>query len=396
VFLSLTLICLLWAGLHFYVLSRLLSIPFIAHHVPARLLIPAVILLGASYIVSRVLEHNGIDGLSHVLEIVGSYWVGAFFLLFSTFLALDLCTGFGLWLRPQLPALRTVALVVALLMTTIALVQARRSPVVTEYEVALDGLPRDADGTVLVVASDMHLGALLGHRWASERAAQFESLRPDLLLLVGDIFEGDETTYPNWLPVLQRFRATHGVYVVTGNHEFYAGGAKIIDLFRRAGFHVLRDESIEPIPGLVLTGVDDVAFRGRAAHAVIMEKVLRQRPAGASVLLSHTPLETQRAASAGIGLMLSGHTHEGQIWPFTYLVKLAFPIISGRYRLQEMTAIVCRGTGTWGPRMRLFKRSEVLRITVRAKNGDECLDTRGARGETSSRRNPETTSAYRS
>jgi len=364
----LILICLLWAGLHFYVISRLLSIPFIANHVPAWLLIPVVILLGASYIVSRVFEHYGIDGLSHVLEIVGAYWVGAFFLLFSSFLFLDLCTGLGLWLRPQLPALRTIALSLALLLTLAALVQARRSPVVTEYEVALDGLAREADGTVLVVASDMHMGALLGHGWARERAAQFASLRPDILLLVGDIFEGEETTYPAWLPVLQQFRASHGVYVVTGNHEFYAGGAKIIDLFRRAGFHVLRDESVEAIPGLVLAGVDDVAFRGRATHAAILEKVLRQRPEGASILLSHTPVETQRAASAGIGLMLSGHTHEGQIWPFTYLVKLAFPILSGRYRVQDMTAIVCRGTGTWGPRMRLFKRSELLRITVRAKS----------------------------
>jgi uncharacterized protein len=365
---KLILICLLWAGLHIYVISRLLSIPFIAHHVPARLLIPAVILLGASYIVSLVLEHYSINGLARVLEIVGAYWVGAFFLLFATFLVFDLCTGFGLWLRPQLPALRTVAFILALLMTTIALVQAWRSPVVTEYEVVLDGLPREADGTVLVVASDMHMGVLLGHGWASERAAQFESLRPDLLLLVGDVFEGDETTYPDWLPVLRQFRASHGVYVVTGNHEFHAGGTKIIHLFRRAGFQVLRDESVEPIPGLVLTGVDDVAFRGRAAHAAILEKVLRQRPEGASVLLSHTPLEIQRAVSAGIGLMLSGHTHEGQIWPFTYLVKLAFPIISGRYRVQDMTAIVCRGTGTWGPPMRLFKRSELLRITVRAKS----------------------------
>lgn len=367
-FLPFILICLLWAGLHIYVIFQLLSIPFIAHYVPARLLIPVVILLGASYIVSRLLEHYGIDGFAHVLEIAGAYWVGVFFLLFSAFFVFDLVTGFGLWLRPQVPALRTVALILALLMTVVALIQARRSPVVTKYEVVLDGLPREADGSVLVVASDMHMGTLLGHGWARERAAQFESLRPDLLLLVGDIFEGDETTYPDWVPVLQQFHATHGVYTVTGNHEFYAGGTKIIDLFRRAGFHVLRDESIEPIPGLVLTGIDDVAFRGRPAHAAIMEKLLRQRPKGASVLLSHTPLETQRAASAGVGLMLSGHTHEGQIWPFTYLVKLAFPIISGRYRVQEMTAIVCRGTGTWGPPMRLFKRSELLRITVRAKS----------------------------
>jgi len=365
---SLILMCLLWAGLHCYVTLRLLSVPFIAHFVPAWLLIPAVILLGASYIVSRVLVRYGVRGFPRVLEIVGAYWAGVFFLLFSTFLALDVFTGFGLWLGPQLPELRTGAFVLALAMALVALVQARRAPVVTPYEVTLDGLPREADGTVLVVASDMHLGALLGHGWAGERSAQFESLHPDLLLLVGDIFEGDETAYPAWLPVLRQFRAAHGVYVVTGNHEFYAGGTKIIDLFRSAGFHVLRDESVEPIPGLVLTGVDDVAFRGRAAHAAILEKVLRQRPTGASVLLSHTPLETGRAASAGVGLMLCGHTHEGQIWPFTYLVKLAFPILSGRYRIQEMTAIVCRGTGTWGPRMRLFKRSELLRITVRTKN----------------------------
>ena len=366
----LILICLLWAGLHFYVVSRLLSIPSIAHHVPTWLLLPVVILLGASYIISVLLEPYGPDSLSHlshVLEIAGAYWVGAFFLLFSTFLFFDLCTAFGLWLRPQLPALRTSALMIALLTTIVALVQARRSPEVTDYEVTLDGLPREADGTILVVATDMHMGVLLGHDWATERAAQFDSLRPDLLLLVGDIFEGDEASYTIWLPVLQQFRARLGVYVVTGNHEFHAQGTKIVDLFRRADFHVLRDQSVEPIPGLILTGVDDVPFRGRAAHAEILQKVLRERPDGASILLSHTPVETQRAASAGVDLMLSGHTHEGQIWPFTYLVKLAFPIMSGRYRVKDMTAIVCRGTGTWGPRMRLFKRSELLRITVRAK-----------------------------
>jgi uncharacterized protein len=281
-----------------------------------------------------VLEHYSIDGLSHVLEIVGAYWVGAFFVLFSTFLAFDLCTGIGLWLRPQLPALRTVAFILALLMTIIALVQARRSPVVTEYEVVLDGLPREADGTVLVVASDMHLGVMLGHRWASERAAQFESLRPDLLLLVGDIFEGDETTYADWLPILQQFSATHGVYVVTGNHEFYAGGAKIIDLFRRAGFHVLRDESIEPIPGLVLTGVDDIAFRGRAAHAAIMEKVLRKRPIGGSVALTHSARNTASSQR---------WRRPHALWPHPRRTDLAFHLSREACLPDDIGALSCAG-----------------------------------------------------
>lgn len=366
-------ILLLWAVLNVYVFFRLFSVPVIAHHVPPALFIPVAIVLAASYLVSALLEHYkitryGMSTLSHALEIVGSNWIGAFFLLFSTFLAFDLLTGFGLWLRPQLAALRTAALIIALLLTLVAMVQARRTPAVTEYEVTLDKLPQQAEGTVLVVASDLHLGVMIGRAWATKRAAQFNALRPDLLLLVGDIFEGDEASYANWLPVLQQFRAPHGVYAVTGNHEFYAGGAKIIDLMRSAGFHVLRDESVEPIPGLVLTGVDDPAFRGRAAHAEILERVLQQRPKGAGILLSHTPIETQRAASAAVGLMLSGHTHQGQIWPFVYIVRMVFPIVSGRHRVQNMTAIICRGTGTWGPRMRLFKRSELLRITLRARS----------------------------
>lgn len=362
------LFLLVWAGLHVYVLSRLLAISFIAHHVPAAILIAIVVFLGASYILSRVMERYAIGGASHLLEHVGAYWIGIFFLLFTTFFFVDLISGFGLWLRPELPTLRTWAFFAAVALALIALVQARRAPVVTEYDVALPQLPRSADGTVLVVASDMHLGSMLGHHWALERARQFDALDPDIILLVGDIFEGDQTTHADWLPVLQRIRAPQGVFLVTGNHEYYAGPEKIIDLLRRAGFRVLRDESAEPIPGLVITGVDDMAFRSRAEHIAAVDRTLRSRPPGATVFLTHTPVQSERAAQTGANLMLSGHTHEGQIWPFKYVVRAVFPLLAGRYDVGSMTAIVGRGTGTWGPRMRLWKRSELLKITLRASS----------------------------
>ena len=357
---------LLWAGLHVYVLFRLHSIPFIAHHIPTSVLISVGLFLGVSYIASRVLEHFDIDSISHVLEYIGANWVGVFFLIFVALFAVDAFTAFGYVFRDHLPLLRTYALAVAGALSVIAAVQAWRVPVITEYEVTMPGLPCESDGTVIVVASDMHLGSMLGHRWATERAAQFDSLKPDMIFLVGDIFEGDETTYNGWLPVLQRIRAPQGVYVVTGNHELYAGAKGILELFKRAGFRVLRDESVQPLPGLVITGVDDVAFRGRQTHAVAVEASLKQRPSGATVFLSHTPIQSEKASQLGVNLMLSGHTHEGQIWPFMYLVRRVFPITSGRYDVNGMAAIVCRGTGTWGPRMRLWKRSELLKITLRA------------------------------
>ena len=353
--------------MHWYVLVRLSSVPGIAGHVPTWVLVIVGVLLGSSYIVSRVVERLGRDGFSHVLEYVGANWVGMVFILLVSFLTADVVTGFGFWMVRWVPTIRATALAGAGALIVVAMVQAVRAPVVTDYEVRMQGLPAAADGTVLVVASDMHLGPMLDERWASARADQIQSLRPDVLLLVGDICEAPRDTHEHWLPTLQKFHAPHGVFVVTGNHEFYAGAGPILQLFGRAGFQVLHDEHVEALPGLTIAGVDDVSFRTRgsdqAARAV--DSSLANRTAGATVFLSHTPVQAERAAKAGAGLMLSGHTHNGQIWPFRYLVRLAFPLLTGRYEVDGMAVIVGRGTGTWGPRMRLWQRSELLRIVLR-------------------------------
>ncbi|MBU0464032.1 MAG: metallophosphoesterase, partial [Proteobacteria bacterium] len=119
-------------------------------------------------------------------------------------------------------------------------------------------------------------------------------------------------------------------------------------------------------PGLVLAGVEDLTIRRRSGqNSDPISKALAGRPPGAVILLSHTPWQTKKAASAGVGLMLSGHTHGGQIWPFGYLVRKRYPLLEGRYKVDGMTAIVCRGTGTWGPRMRLWHPGQILRVTLR-------------------------------
>jgi uncharacterized protein len=359
---------LLWAGMNWYVTSRLLSIPFIAQHVSSRVFIPVVVFLGVSYIASRIMEHYELGRVSHVLEYIGASWVGIFFLVFAGFVIADVVTAFGYLFTPHIATIRTAALVASLALIAVAYLQAWRTPEVTNYEVTMPGLPAPADGTVVVVASDLHLGSMLNHRWASARAAQFNSLHPDLILLVGDIFEGEKETHSAWLPVLKQFQAPHGVFVVTGNHEFYAGPEPILDLFRRADFRVLRDEHVEVIPGLVLAGVDDPSFRkrGRRDQSLALVQSLSNRPSGATIFLSHTPIFAEQAAQHGANLMLSGHTHNGQIWPFQYIVRLAFRLVTGRYNVNTMTAIIGRGTGTWGPRMRLWQRSEILRITLRS------------------------------
>lgn len=117
----------------------------------------------------------------------------------------------------------------------------------------------------------------------------------------------------------------------------------------------------------MLAGVDDFTARRQfGLRDDGLATALAGRPTGATILLSHTPWLAERAAEMGVGLMLSGHTHDGQIWPFGYLVRLQYRLVGGFYRVGPLQVLVSRGTGTWGPRMRLWRPSEIWVLTLRS------------------------------
>ena len=356
----------IWVGVNLYVFWRAASVPFVAR-VPRWAYVALAVFLASSYILARILYRFVPPFVVAPLEWVGANWMGVVFLAFFGLLAVDLATGFGFLFKERIPALRAGALVVAAVFSVVAVLQALRPPVVSQHEIRLKGLPPERDGTTLVLLSDLHLGTLLGKSWLAARIGQVEALKPDLVVLCGDILEGDSVREGDFGPVLARFAAPLGRYAVTGNHEYYAGIEESIRILQGAGFTVLRDEAVEVRPGLVLAGVDDLTARRQfGKDGAPVQKALAGRPAGATVLLSHSPWKAEVAARDGVGLMLSGHTHAGQIWPFGYLTRMQYPLLDGRYDVAGMPVIVCRGTGTWGPRMRLFRPSEILRITLRA------------------------------
>ena len=216
----------------------------------------------------------------------------------------------------------------------------------------------------------MHLGSLLGKRWLAARIAQVKKHRPDLVVLLGDIFEGHGPPEDQLMVTFKQLSAPMGIWAVPGNHEFH-GGADM-SLFEEAAFKLLRNGWAEVRPGLIMAGVDDLTARRRNRQGGDpISQALAGRPPGAAILLSHTPWQAERAAKAGVGLMLSGHTHGGQIWPFDYLVRSRYPLLDGRYEVDGMTVIVCRGTGTWGPRMRLWSPSEILHVTLQGKGEND-------------------------
>ena len=363
----LTVVLGIWSAMHAYVFWRLATIPWVVSFATRRGVIALALLLWLTYPMGRILQsyHWKISG--QFLEFVGAYWVGVLFLLFSAFLVVDLVTGGGFLLPKYAIKARAGGAVLAGLLAIMAILQGLRPPVVRDYEVVLPNLPRERDGLILVQISDLHLGTMTGKGRLEDIIRRVQGLNPDMVVVVGDLVDSNVEAAQSFIPVLQHLRAPLGVWAVTGNHEYYAGLERSIELFRKAGFSVLQDDIAEPVPGLSLAGVDDLTSRGEyGAKDGVVSRVLARRRPGATILLSHSPLEVAEAAKAGAGLMLSGHTHNGQIWPFNYLVRLRYQFIGGPYKAGPMRLLVCRGTGTWGPRMRLWYPSEMLRIKLRS------------------------------
>ena len=358
-----------WTALNVYVGWRLAGLPWLAAHLGARWSALGVMLLWLSYPTARLLSARGLHAVAQPLEFIGATWIGVLFLLFTTLLLVDVVT-LGGWFLPRFaPHLRTGAMLAGLLLGGVALIQGLRAPVVREHEVVLPGLPRERDGLTLVVVSDLHLGTLIGKNWLAARLAQIDALRPDAVLIAGDLVDSDLDGALSLQPVLRRLQAPLGVFCVLGNHDVYAGTRRVVDFATGAGVTVLRNQTVGLAPGLQLAGIDDPATRrGATAADHRLRDALAGTSGAATILLAHTPDShtAEEAAAAGVGLMFSGHTHGGQLWPFGHLVRARFPLFSGRYDVGAMTVLVGRGTGTWGPRLRLWSPGEILRVRLRA------------------------------
>ena len=365
--LFLGLVLSVWTVFHVYAFQRAFSIPALARAVPFPGRVALFALLWLSYPVGRVLARSAPGALARAVEMSGAVWMGGLFLAVASFLAADVVTGFGrLWPRGAVPA-RSTALAAALVLSIVAVVQAARGPRVVRHEVRVASLPGGRAELRIVQLSDLHLGTLLGERWLERRVSEVNALSPDVVVVTGDLVDAEVGPVAPLAPALRRLSAPMGVYGVTGNHEFYAGLERSLGVYEAAGIRVLRDAWVEAGPGLVLTGVDDLTARrqlgldGRA-----LDGAFEGVPKGSVVVhLSHSPLLVREAAARGARLMLSGHTHGGQLWPFTFLSSIPYPFQAGRYEVDGMTVAVSRGTGTWGPPMRLFFRSEIVEVILR-------------------------------
>jgi len=351
--------------MHLYLCWRAWSVPAIKRRFSRASFITISALLWVVFVIGRMYGHDSHGPLATLLELFSMTWLGTLMLMTVALLVVDIVTGCGLFMSRKITGLRSLALLIGIALTITALIQGIRPPVIQDYKVQIAGLPAELEGTSIVVLSDLHLGSLLGREWLEARVKQTLALQPDLVLLLGDIFEGHGPPNRQLLSTLQQLSAPMGVWAILGNHEFHSNPDTITDFMEEAGFEVLRNRWAEPYPGLILAAVENpTSSRIEDKGGETVTKVLANQPSGSTILLSHAPRHYEAAAQAGVDLMLSGHTHGGQIWPFGYLVQKPFPLYQGRHEVEDMTLIISRGVGTWGPRMRLWRPAEIVHITL--------------------------------
>ena len=239
---------------------------------------------------------------------------------------------------------------------------------VTELALKLPKLPRALDGFTIAQVTDIHVGPTIGRRFMDDMVARVNGLKPDLVAITGDLVDGSIPELGPAVAALQNLRARSGVAFITGNHEYYSGDEEWCEALEKMGIQVLRNRrvSIGDAGGSFdLVGVDD--WSGPEEHKYDLQSALAGRdPERASVLLAHQPANFERAAEAGVGLQLSGHTHGGQMFPFNFLVGMATPYVAGLYRHQGAQLYVSRGTGYWGPPFRVGSPPEIVKVVLQA------------------------------
>ncbi len=240
---------------------------------------------------------------------------------------------------------------------------------ISEVPVRLPRLPRTLDGLTIVQLTDVHVGPYIGRRFVERLVAQANALAPDLVVITGDLVDGNVATLGQAVSALGGLHARFGRYFVTGNHEYYSGVTPWTQFLEQIGIPVLRNRHLPIGDGggtFDLVGVDDWSgARRRGGQGYDLKAALRGRDSDrAAVLLAHQPRNFEAAAPGGIGLQISGHTHGGQVFPMTMLVGLDFPYTRGLYRHQDSHLYVSRGCGFWGPPSRLGSPPEIAKLVL--------------------------------
>jgi len=336
-----------------------------------------------SFMGGRVLENVLTSTLSDILVWVGSLWIAGMLYLFLAVCLLDLLRLINDFL-PLFPSfieenytqakyVTSVSVMGLVSLVVLAGYVNAASPKVTTLNLSVNKKIDGVNTLNLVAVSDIHLGTIVGRARLNQIVSRINSLDPDLVLLPGDIVDEDLSPVirQNLGEALKRLNSRLGVFGITGNHEYIGGVERACSYLSDHNVTMLRDETIKVANAFYLVGREDRSFerftgRKRKELAELMASVDSRLPI---IMMDHQPFRLEEAVDSGVDLQLSGHTHNGQLWPLNYIVDSIYELAWGYKRIGKTHIYVSNGVGTWGPPVRTGNRPEIMQIKLHFEPG---------------------------
>lgn len=258
---------------------------------------------------------------------------------------------------------------ISTILTTYGIFEARRKPDIVRIKVPISGLDQSMNGFRIVQITDIHAGLTIKREWIETITREVQALQPDLIAFTGDLADGTVPHLAAHVTSLGKLQAPCGKYFVTGNHEYFTDVESWIEEVKRLGFDVLINEHRvirHNGSSFVLAGVTDPSAEYFLPdHKTDPERSIRDSTTETiRILLAHQPNSLYQANKLGFDLVISGHTHGGQFFPWNLVAAIGQPYISGLHHHNGTWIYVSRGTGYWGPPVRLGARSEITVITL--------------------------------
>lgn len=319
-----------------------------------------IVLAGSSLFVGRM------SGITFI-NMVGAYWMACFYLLL---LLVPLAHISVILLRlTRLPRHRTQkwAGIVTMGLFVFFLVYGlfnAYNPVVRNYDIKMEKGSSTLDSLQIAMAADTHFGVMSGKNHAERLVKNINALHPDIILLPGDLFDDDIQPFLDQKidRVLSKLDAPYGVYASLGNHDKHDGTMQeLIEALENSGIQILYDEIVDVQGQFTLIGRKDRTERDRLSLHSLMDGVNLTKP---TILLEHQPYELDIAQQEGIDLMVSGHTHGGQVFPGNLITDAIYENDWGYLKKEQLHTVVTSGFGFWGPPIRIGTRSEIVTIQV--------------------------------
>ena len=368
-------------------------IPFLNLSHPVKIIVWSVIvILAALPIIPIILRSKGFENESvDIFSWAGYISLGFFVLTFLTVITKDIvyiliglftkiAAYFENTIEPLDPSRRDFIqkmLSIGIITTTgastlVGLYNARKGPTIMRSNIPLNKLGKNLNGLTIAQISDLHVGPTIKEGYVEGVVDQVNNLNPDVIAITGDLVDGSVKYLAKHVEPLKDLHANVGKYFVTGNHEYYSGVDRWLDKTDQLGLKNLIDSH-----DVIKRGSDSITIGGvtdyrsstiKPDHKSDANKAFYGAPKNIpKILLAHQPWSIFNAHDAGTDLQLSGHTHGGQFWPFTYAVRMANPYTAGLHDHNGTWIYVNRGTGYWGPPMRLGVNSEITLVTLEQK-----------------------------